>query len=48
MFAHAWALKSWRFRPEMDVEEYIQRGLNLILPAALTLKGKRAYEKLSK
>jgi AcrR family transcriptional regulator len=48
MFAHAWALKSWRFRPEMDVEEYIQRGLNLILPAALTLKGKRAYEKLTK
>jgi hypothetical protein len=32
----------------MDVEEYIQRGLSLILPAALTLKGKRAYEKLSK
>ena len=46
MFAHAWALKSWRFRPEMDVDQYIRRGLSLILNAALTLKGKRAYEKI--
>lgn len=46
MFSHAWALKSWRFRPLMDVEEYIKRGLRLILPSVLTAKGKRAYAKL--
>ncbi len=45
MFSHAWALKSWRFRPVMDVEQYISRGLRLILPSVLTAKGKRAYAK---
>lgn len=43
MFAHAWALKAWRFRSMMSVEEYISRGLKMILSAALTPKGKRLF-----
>jgi AcrR family transcriptional regulator len=31
MFAHAWALKAWHFRPRMSVDEYVARGLDLIL-----------------
>ena len=31
MFAHAWALKAWHFRPRMNVDEYVARGLDLIL-----------------
>ncbi len=31
MFAHAWALKAWHFRPRMSVDEYVARGLELIL-----------------
>jgi AcrR family transcriptional regulator len=43
MFAHAWALKAWRFRSMMSVDEYINRGLKMILNAALTPKGKRLF-----
>lgn len=46
MFSHAWALKSWRFRPLMTVHQYIERGLRLILPSVLTAKGRRAYVRL--
>ena len=31
MFAHAWALKAWHFRPRMSVDEYVARGLDLML-----------------
>jgi TetR/AcrR family transcriptional regulator, cholesterol catabolism regulator len=31
MFCHAWALKAWRFRSQMGVEEYLDRGLDLML-----------------
>lgn len=31
MFAHAWALKAWHFRPRMSVDEYVTRGLDLML-----------------
>ncbi len=43
MFSHAWALKAWRFRGMMSVEEYINRGLKMILGAALTPRGKRLF-----
>jgi AcrR family transcriptional regulator len=35
MFAHAWALKAWHFRPRMGVDEYVARGLELILTPLL-------------
>lgn len=45
MFAHAWALKAWYFRPLMTVDAYVERGLNLILGSVLTPSGQRAYLK---
>jgi AcrR family transcriptional regulator len=48
MFSHAWALKAWRFRSMMSVEEYIDRGLKMILGAALTPKGKRLFLNLNR
>jgi AcrR family transcriptional regulator len=45
MFAHAWALKSWYFRPLMTVDAYVVRGLNLILGSVLTPSGQRAFLK---
>ncbi|MCC7273289.1 MAG: TetR/AcrR family transcriptional regulator [Alphaproteobacteria bacterium] len=41
MFSHAWALKAWRFSQEMDVEEYVDRGLRLMLRGVLTGRGER-------
>ncbi len=35
MFAHAWALKAWHFRPRMSVDEYVARGLELMLDPRL-------------
>ena len=35
MFAHAWALKAWHFRPRMSVDEYVARGLELIVTPLL-------------
>lgn len=46
MFAHAWALKAWRFRPMMTLEEYLARGIRLMLSAKLTPRGKKALAKL--
>ena len=42
MFSHGWALKAWRFARRMDVEEYVDRGLRLMLRAVLTARGERA------
>lgn len=39
MFSHAWALKAWRFRPRMTVDEYVDRGVGLMLCAVLTGAG---------
>lgn len=39
MFSHAWALKAWRFRSQMSVDEYVDRGLALMLNAVLTPEG---------
>jgi AcrR family transcriptional regulator len=43
MFSHAWALKAWRFRRMMTVDQYVDRGLDLMLNAVLTGAGGRAY-----
>jgi len=42
MFSHAWALKAWHFRGMMTLDEYVDRGLALILSPVLTARGKRA------
>jgi AcrR family transcriptional regulator len=41
MFCHAWVLKAWRFRGLMGVDEYVDRGLRLLLNAVLTARGER-------
>jgi AcrR family transcriptional regulator len=41
MFSHAWALKAWRFRRQMTVDEYVDRGLDLLLGAVLTPAGRK-------
>lgn len=48
MFSHTWALKAWRFRGMMTVDEYVERGLNLMLNATLTSRGRKAYTQLSR
>lgn len=45
MFSHAWALKAWRFHDLMTVDEYVDRGLDLMLNPVLTETGGRAYAK---
>lgn len=47
MFSHTWALKAWRFRKLMTVNEYVERGLNLMLNAALTPRGMEAYRRIA-
>ena len=41
MFSHGWALKAWRFAREMDVDEYVDRGLQLLLRSVLSARGER-------
>ena len=43
MFSHSWALKAWRFRRLMSLNEYVGRGLNLMLNSVLTESGKKAF-----
>lgn len=43
MFSHAWALKAWRFRSLMSLDDYVKRGLDLMLNPVLTAQGKRAF-----
>jgi len=47
MFCHAWALKAWRFRGRMTIDEYIDRGLKLMLNPVVTTRGKRAWSRLA-
>lgn len=46
MFCHAWALKAWRFRGMMTVDEYVERGLELMLNPVFTARGRREFRKL--
>jgi AcrR family transcriptional regulator len=41
MYAHAWALKHWHFAGRIDLESYIDQGLDFFLHALLTDKGRR-------
>jgi hypothetical protein len=41
MFAHAWALKAWHFRTRMSVDEYVERGLRVMLNQVLSARGRR-------
>lgn len=47
MFAHAWALKAWHFRPMMTLDDYVARGISLMLGPKLTPRGKKAFVRLS-
>ncbi len=47
MFAHAWALKSWRLRSIMSINEYIERGLKMTLRGVLTTRGKERALKMA-
>lgn len=41
MFAHAWALKAWHFGDRMSVEQYVDRGLALMLNQVLSPRARR-------
>lgn len=41
MFSHGWALKAWRFADRMAVDEYVDRGLDMLLRQVLTGRGER-------
>jgi len=41
MYCHAWALKAWYFRGRMTVDEYVDRGLDLMLNGVVTPAGSR-------
>lgn len=43
MFSHAWALKAWRFRRLMTLDQYVRRGLRLMLGPVLTKRGERMF-----
>lgn len=43
MFCHAWALKAWHFRRQMEIDEYLDRGLKQMLNGVVTTRGKRSY-----
>lgn len=47
MFAHAWALKAWHFRPMMTLDDYVARGIRLMINPRLTPRGKKAFAKLA-
>lgn len=47
MFCHAWALKAWHFQGRMTIEDYVDRGLKLMLSPVVTARGRRAYARLA-
>jgi hypothetical protein len=48
MFSHSWALKAWRFHRLMSLDEYVERGLNLMLKSVLTPKGEQVFAQLGR
>lgn len=46
MFSHGWALKAWRFHRLMSLDDYVERGLNLMLNSVLTPKGEQVYAQM--
>lgn len=47
LFAHGWALKNWYFREVATLDRYIEDGLDLILHALLTPRGRRHWRSLN-
>ncbi len=47
MFCHAWALKSWRFRGRLTIDQYVDRGLKLMLNPVVTAKGRRGFARVA-
>ena len=45
MFSHTWALKSWYLRTRMTFDDYLERGLDLLLRSVLTPYGIEQQEK---
>lgn len=45
MLAHAWALKSWHFASRMSVDDYVERGLGVMLNQVFTQRGRRMAPK---
>jgi len=43
IFCHAWALKAWRFRGRMSVDDYVARGLAVLLGPVLTREGQGRF-----
>jgi AcrR family transcriptional regulator len=46
MFAHAWALKHWRMKDLWTLDEYLDRGLDLLAHGLLTARGWRRWRAL--
>ena len=46
LIAHGWALKSWYFKKEMEVETYIKENLDILLSGILTETGETYHNKL--
>ncbi len=42
MFCHAWALKSWHFKERYSIDDYVTRGIALMLNPIMTARGKQA------
>jgi len=48
MFSHCWALKAWRFHQLMSLDDYVERGLNLMLNSVLTPKGEQVFAQMER
>jgi TetR/AcrR family transcriptional regulator, cholesterol catabolism regulator len=47
MFCHAWALKAWHFQGRMTIDQYVDRGLDLMLRPVVTARGERGYAQVA-
>lgn len=47
LLAHGWALKAWRLKQFITLDEYIEEGLDLFLNGLLTPAGWRQYRKMT-
>lgn len=45
IFSHAWALKAWRLKRLMKVDDYVDGGLKIILGGVLTPLGREHFDR---
>lgn len=45
IFSHAWALKAWRLKSVISLDDYVDSGLRLILGGILTPSGREEFDK---